>query len=85
MMNALDYYNNPVITSSMKRELSYIKNREDREDCSQEIYAEIYTLMPMDNEEAIRLVKRVSEKFKRGVSRILDNETELEEVTHGTR
>ena len=84
-MNALDYYNNPTITSCMNRELSYIGNKEDRDDCRQEIYAEIYDIMPLDEKEALRLVKRVSEKFKRRVSKILDNETELDEAKHGSR
>lgn len=78
-MNALDYYNNPEITSYMKQELVHIRNREDREDCEQEIFAELYDFMPLDTVEAIRIVKRVCERFKRTVSNILTHEVSIDD------
>ena len=77
-MNALDYYNNPEIISYINRELSYIKNREDREDCQQEIWASLYDFMPLDIDESKRLIKKVCEKFKRGRNAIYENETNID-------
>jgi hypothetical protein len=79
-LNALDYYNNPEITSFIKIELSFIKNKEDREDCNQEIFAELYDFMPLDVTESRRLIKRVCEKFKRTSRCIAENETGLYEA-----
>lgn len=79
-MSALDYYQDPQLVAYMGRELSYITNREDREDCQQEIFAELYNWMPLDILEAKRLVKRVCEKFKRGQAKIAKHETTLNEA-----
>lgn len=79
-MNALDYYNNPEITSYIKSELGFIRNREDKEDCKQEIFAELYDFMPLDIPESRKLIKRVCEKFKRAVKDIGDNEIGLYEA-----
>jgi hypothetical protein len=79
-MFMLDYYNNDEIRTYTNQELKYIKNREDREDCQQEIWAEIYDFMPLDVPDTKRLIKRVCEKFKRGVHYIDENETILDEV-----
>jgi len=76
-LNALDYYNNPEITSYIKSEIGYITNREDREDCQQEIFAELYDFMPLDVADSRRLVKRVCEKFKGTVRRIAEKEISL--------
>jgi hypothetical protein len=69
-MNALDYYSNPEITKYIELEVSYIQSREDREDCQQEIWAELYDFMPLDIADSKKLIKRVAEKFKNGRSRI---------------
>lgn len=77
-MNALDYYSNPEISSFIKSELAYIKNAEDREDCSQEIFAELYDFMPLDVADSRRLIKRVCEKFKRGCRVVAEHEASLD-------
>lgn len=79
-MNALDYYENPEIVSYLSRELRYISNREDREDCQQEVWVELYNFMPLDTVEAKRLIKRVCEKFKRGRLAVYTKECDLEEA-----
>jgi len=76
-LNAFDYYNNPEITSYIKSEIGYITNREDREDCQQEIFAELYCFMPLDVTDSRRLIRRVCKKFKRSVKRIAEKEISL--------
>jgi hypothetical protein len=65
MNNIFDYYKNPIILSEIHKELNRIKNGDDREDCKQEIYAELYDFMPMDDEDAIRIVRRIGRRFRR--------------------
>ena len=77
-MITFDYYNNPDIVRYIASEIAYIQNREDREDCQQEIWAELYDFMPLDVHDSKRLIKRVCEKFKRGTTRTMHNETVLE-------
>ena len=78
-MNAFDYYSNPKIKGYIDSEVAYIKNAEDREDCRQEIWANLYDFMPLDITEARRLIKKTCEKFKRGVKNIYENECELKD------
>jgi hypothetical protein len=73
-LNTLDYYNNPKIVSQIDKQIISIKNYQDKEDCRQEIFAELYDFMPLDEEEAIRLIERVGRKFRRNVSAIYENE-----------
>ena len=73
-MNALDYYNNPEIISAIRLHETKIKNREDREDCRQEIFTELYDFMPLDTDEAIKIVDRVGIKFRRNVKNVYENE-----------
>lgn len=42
MIHALDYYNNQEILRYIRSTMSHIKSREEREDCNQEIFAELY-------------------------------------------
>lgn len=79
-MSALDYYNNPEIVSFMKQETAYIKNHEDRQDCEQEIFANLYDFMPLDVRDATKLIKRTCERFKRGCQRISEKEISLEDA-----
>lgn len=66
-MNIFDYYNNPEILSAIKSETSRIKGLESKEDCEQEIFAELYDFMPMDTDEAVSIVYRVGRKFRRNI------------------
>lgn len=76
-MTSLDYYENPRIRSAISIHESHIHNREDREDCRQEIFAELYDFMPLDEDEAIRLVDKVAMRFRRGAIKISENEVPL--------
>jgi hypothetical protein len=78
-VNALDYYNNPILTAYIKSELRHITNNEDREDCQQEIFAELYDFMPLDENDAKRLIKRVCVKFERGIRKLVENEVGLDD------
>ena len=51
-----------------------IKNREDREDCQQEIWAELYDFMPLDVDEAKKIIKRVAMKFERASKQLYETE-----------
>jgi hypothetical protein len=57
-----------------------IKNREDREDCNQEIFAELYDFMPLDVDEAKKIIKRVSMKFERSAKNRYENEVSINEI-----
>ena len=76
-MNALDYYNNPEIISAIERQTRSIANEQDIEDCRQEIFAELYDFMPLDDEESIKLIERVGRKFRRTVQKIAEHEISL--------
>ncbi len=78
-MNALDYYNNPIIVSQIAKQTRGIRNTQDSEDCQQEIWAELYDYMPLDDEEAIRLIERVGRKFRRDVQKLAENEVRLDD------
>ena len=62
--NILDYYENPVILAAINTNIRHICNRFDREDCKQEIFAELYDFMPLNESDAVRLVNKVARKFK---------------------
>jgi hypothetical protein len=79
-LNAFDYYDNPEILSAIKLHESRIKCREDREDCRQEIYAELYDFMPLDISEAVKIIDRVGIKFRRGRQSISDHEISYAEA-----
>jgi hypothetical protein len=79
-VNTLDYYNNPKIVSQIKKQILSIKNAQDKEDCRQEIFAELYDFMPLDEEETVNLIERVGRKFRRGIQCIAENETGLYEA-----
>jgi hypothetical protein len=79
-LNALDYYNNPQITAQIEKQVRSIKNRQDVEDCRQEIFAELYDYMPLDSVSAIRLIERVGRKFRRNAQTIAEKEINLEDA-----
>ena len=78
-MNAFDYYKNPTVTKTIDRFLRYIKNQSDRDDFAQEVYAELYDFMPPTDEDSIRLINKVADKFQRSVKRIDTFESGLDE------
>jgi hypothetical protein len=80
MKNVLDYYTNPDILTYMKKAMFRIKNSEDREDCHQEIFAELYDFMPLDTEGAQSIIKRVAMKFERSNQRLYDHEISYAEA-----
>ena len=69
-MNMFDYYNNPEIKHAIGYELNHIRNHEDKEDCRQEIFAEIYDFMPLTEADAIKIVRRISQKFRRNIKKL---------------
>lgn len=79
-MNALDYYLNPDIIKAINGHLAHIHNSEDREDCRQDIFAELYDFCPLDTAEAVTIVNRIGMRFRRGVKLREDNETNFDEA-----
>lgn len=79
-MNALDYYQNPEIVKYIKDVTFRIANTQDKEDCNQEIFAELYDFMPLDLAEVKRIIKRVAMKFERDERRLTDREVSFEEA-----
>jgi hypothetical protein len=65
MNNLLDYYQNENILKAIRYEMNYIQTRSEREDCKQEIFAELYDFMPLDEYEAIKIVRKASRRFRR--------------------
>lgn len=65
LMNNFDYYTNPDILSAINTHMRHIKNADDREDCRQEIFANLYDFMPLDTDDAIRLVDKIAMRFRR--------------------
>jgi hypothetical protein len=78
--NMLDYYKNPTILAAINTNIRHIKNRHDREDCKQEIFAELYDFMPLNEEEAIRLINRTASKFKYAEKLLNEKEISLKEA-----
>lgn len=68
-MNAFDYYGNEEIQRAIGYEIAHIRNAQDKEDCRQEVFAELYDFMPIDTEEAIRIVRKIGARFRRDVVR----------------
>jgi hypothetical protein len=79
-LNALDYYNNPIIISAIGKQTRSIKNDQDIEDCRQEIFAELYDFMPLDDDESLKLIERVGRKFRRNVQKSAENEISLSDA-----
>lgn len=73
-MNQLDYYQNPEILSAIGQNMRFVKNREDREDLQQELWAVLYDFMPPSTEDAIKLIDRTAAKFKYRVKKIAEYE-----------
>ena len=68
-MSNFDYYQNPAIKSAIKNRLRYVRGDFDKEDCRQEIFAELYDYMPLDETEALKIVERVGRKFVRNIKK----------------
>lgn len=79
-MNPFDYYTNPEIIKYIKKELKYIANIEDKEDCRQDIFSDLYAFMPLDIYQSKKVIKNVCEKFKRRKNKIFDNEMSYKEA-----
>ena len=79
-MNAFDYYQNPKIKHLIDQLTKRIHSLEDREDCQQEIFAELYDFMPLDDDEAMKIIERVAKKFKRNRHEIYENEISYTEA-----
>ncbi len=60
--------------------MRHIKNICDREDCQQEIFVELYTFMPLSEDDAIRLVNQVSRRFKYREKQLNEKEIGLDEA-----
>jgi hypothetical protein len=67
MNNTFDYYKNPIILTAIKYETDRIRGQFDKEECKQEIFAELYDFMPLDDEEALKLVYRVGRRYRRSI------------------
>jgi hypothetical protein len=57
-----------------------IKNKCDKEDFRQEVFAELYDFMPIDEEESLRLINKVSLRFRREVNKIAEHEVSYQEA-----
>jgi hypothetical protein len=65
MNNIFDYYKNPEIIEAISKETMRIKGSFDKEECKQEIFSELYDFMPMDIEEAKRLIFKIGKRYRR--------------------
>lgn len=68
-MNALDYYNNPEILRAINFQIKFIKNKCDVEDCRQEIWSNLYDFMPLNTDDAVKLVNTVGVRFRRAANK----------------
>lgn len=68
-MSVFDYYENEQIISAISFQLRRIRNPRDKEDCKQEIFAELYDFTPIDESDALRIVSRIGRKFRRRLTR----------------
>ena len=73
----LDYYKNENILKAISVHMKHIKCHEDREDCKQEIWANLYAFMPLDEDEAIRLVDSSAMRFRRHYVDVSKNQYEI--------
>jgi hypothetical protein len=69
MNNTFDYYQNEKILSVIAYEVNRIRGSYDKEDCRQEIFAELYDFMPLDDEEAVKIVMKVGRKYRRNAKK----------------
>jgi hypothetical protein len=65
LVNTFDYYKNETILKAISFELNRIKGGYDKEDCKQEIFAELYDFMPLDESTAVKIVSRVGRRYRR--------------------
>jgi hypothetical protein len=61
----LNYYENNVIRRAINLHMKHIKNTQDKQDCEQEVWANLYAFMPLDEEEAIKIVDSSAMRFRR--------------------
>jgi hypothetical protein len=61
----LNYYENQNIRRAINVHMRHIRNIDDKADCEQEIWSNLYAFMPLDESEAIKLVDRSAMKFRR--------------------
>lgn len=78
-MNAFDYYLNPQLINAIDKHNTYIRNGCDKEDFKQEVFAELYDYMPINNEEAIRIINKVAFRFRKAISIIDANDSDIED------
>jgi len=79
MSNAFEYLTNPEIIRHINKLTSHINNQQDLEDCRQEVWAELYDIMPLDDDEAKALITRVVKKFEWRAKNISDHEVSFDE------
>jgi hypothetical protein len=79
-LNSFDYYKNPILIKAIDKHASYLKSHFDKEDFRQEVFAELYDFMPIDDSEAIKLINKVAFRFRKTIKAIYDNEISLSEI-----
>jgi hypothetical protein len=65
MPNTFDYYRNKTILRAIAHQTNRIRGEMDKEECRQEIFAELYDFMPLDEDEALAIVNRVGVRYRR--------------------
>jgi hypothetical protein len=73
-MISTDYISNLEITRLISWQTKRFRNTEDKDDCKQDIYAELYAFSPIDIDEAMTIINRVSRRHLRRVVRISETE-----------
>jgi hypothetical protein len=61
----LNYYENGTIRRAINTHMRHIRCHEDRQDCEQEIWENLYAFMPLDEDEAVRIIDRAAMRFRR--------------------
>ncbi|MBA4274069.1 MAG: hypothetical protein C0436_00285 [Alphaproteobacteria bacterium] len=61
----LNYYENETIRRAINTHMRHIRCLEDRQDCEQEIWANLYAFMPLDEDEAVKIIDRSAMRFRR--------------------
>jgi hypothetical protein len=77
-LNNFDYYKNPILINAIEKHSSYIHAHCDKEDFRQEVYAELYDFMPIDDEESIRLINKIAFRFRKAIKNNSTNEISLD-------
>jgi len=77
-MDTFNYYSNPLIISRITQLTKGITVNEDKEDCKQQIWTDLYGLMPLSDKESLKIIERIAKRFKRNRHEIYENEIEYE-------